>query len=157
MRRRDLIALLGGAALARPTAAGAQQGERVRRVGVLMTYAESDAEAQSWVAAFREALRPLGWSENRNLAIEVRWAPGGRAVPEGSAQALVAAGPDLILASTTPATTALLQQTRTIPIVFVLVSDPVGSGFVASFPRPGGNVTGFTTMEPTMAASGWSC
>ena len=116
-----------------------------------MTYAESDAEAQGWIVAFREALRSLGWNESRNLEIDVRWAPGGTAGTEAAAQALVAATPDLILASTTPATTALLQQTRTIPIVFALVSDPVGSGFVASFPRPGGNVTGFATMEPTIA------
>jgi ABC-type uncharacterized transport system substrate-binding protein len=149
MKRRSFIILLGGASL--PLLAHARQGGRVRRIAMLMTYAESDAEAQTWVSAFREALDKLGWSQNRNIAIDVRWTIGGKAATEGSARELVALQPDLILASTTPATAALLQQTRTIPIVFALVSDPVGSGFVASFPRPGGNVTGFTTMEPTMA------
>src|SRR5216683_3421306 len=149
MKRRSFIILLGGAAL--PLVARAQQGNRVRRVAMLMTYAESDAEAQAWVAAFREALEKLGWNQGRNIGIDLRWSAGGRAGTEAAARELVASQPDLILASTTPATAALLQQTRTIPIVFALVSDPVGSGFVASFARPGGNVTGFTTMEPTMA------
>jgi putative tryptophan/tyrosine transport system substrate-binding protein len=148
--RRKFLATLGGAA-AWPLAARAQQGERARRIGVLMAYAESDAEAQAWVAAFREGLRKLGWMEGRNIGIDIHWATGERTTIERFAKEIVARGPELIVASTTPATTALLQQTRTIPIVFALVSDPVGSGFVASFARPGGNVTGFTTMEPTMA------
>jgi putative tryptophan/tyrosine transport system substrate-binding protein len=130
-KRRDFITLLSGAAAAWPLAARAQWGERVRRIGVLMAYAESDSEAQAWMAAFRQGLQKLGWTD--------------------FARELVASAPELILASTTPATAALLQQTRSIPIVFALVSDPVGSGFVASFARPGGNVTGFTTMDPTMA------
>jgi putative ABC transport system substrate-binding protein len=150
MRRRALITLLGGAAVW-PLAARAQQGERARRIGVLMAYADSDAEAQAWVAAFREGLQKLGWTEGRDVAIDVRWATGETEPIQRFAKELVASRPEVILASSTPPTTALLQQTRSIPIVFALVSDPVGSGFVASFPRPGGNVTGFTTMEPTMA------
>src|SRR5262245_13346742 len=145
------MSLLGGAAAAWPLSARAQQSERMRRIGVLMAYAESDSEAQVWIAAFREGLQKLGWTEGRNISLDVRWATGERVAIERFAKELVATEPELILASTTPATAALLQQTRTIPIVFALVSDPVGSGFVASFARPGGNVTGFTTMEPTMA------
>jgi putative ABC transport system substrate-binding protein len=148
--------LLGGAGAAWPLVARAQQAERMRRMGVLMAYAESDSEAQAWVAAFREGLQKRGWTEGRNIGIDVRWATGDREAIQRSAKELVASQPELLLASSTPPTAALLQQTRTIPIVFALVSDPVGSGFVKSFPRPGGNVTGFTTMEPTMAG-GWNC
>jgi putative ABC transport system substrate-binding protein len=151
VRRRDFITLLGGAAFAWPVAARAQQGERMRRIALLMAYAESDSEARAWVAAFREKLQMLGWTEGRNIAIDVHWATGETEPVRRLAKELVASRPELVLASTTPATTALLQQPRTIPIVFALVSDPIGSGFVTSFPRPGGNVTGFTTMEPTMA------
>jgi putative tryptophan/tyrosine transport system substrate-binding protein len=150
LRRREFITLLGAAA-AWPLAARAQQGERLRRIAMLMAYAESDSEAQTWVAAYRDRLQQLGWTEGRNIAIDVRWATGETEAIQRYAKELVASRPELLLASSTPPTAALLQQTRTIPIVFTLVSDPVGSGFVASFPRPGGNVTGFTTMEPTMA------
>jgi ABC-type uncharacterized transport system substrate-binding protein len=150
MRRRHFITLFGGAA-AWPITVHAQTGERMRRIAVLMAYAESDSEAQAWIAAFREGLGKLGWTEGRNIHLDVRWATGERVGIERFAKELVATSPQLILASTTPATAALLQHTRTIPIVFALVSDPVGSSFVASFARPGGNVTGFTTMEPTMA------
>jgi putative tryptophan/tyrosine transport system substrate-binding protein len=150
MRRRAFITLLGVAA-AWPLAAPAQQGERMRRIGVLMAYAESESEAQAWIAALREGLQKLGRTEGRNISLDVRWATGERVAIERFAKELVATEPELILASTTPTTAALLQQTRTIPIVFALVSDPVGSGFVASFARPGGNVTGFTTIDPTMA------
>jgi ABC-type uncharacterized transport system substrate-binding protein len=151
MQRREFIILFGGAAAASPVAARAQQGDRMRRIAVLMAYAESDSEAQAWIAEFREGLQKLGWTEGRNIAIDVRWATGDREAIERFAKELVAMRPELILASTTTATAALLQVTRTIPIVFAIVSDPVGSGFVASFARPGGNVTGFTTMDPTMA------
>jgi ABC-type uncharacterized transport system substrate-binding protein len=151
MRRREFITLLGSAAAVWPLAARAQQDDRMRRIAVLMAYAESDSEAQAWVAAFREGLQKLGWTEGRNIGINVRWATGDTETIQRFAKELVASQPELLLASSTPPTAALLQQTRTIPIVFALVSDPVGSGFVASFPRPGGNVTGFTTMEPTMA------
>ena len=152
MRRREFITLLGGAAAAWPLAARAQQPERMRRIGVLMAYAESDREGQACVAAFREGLQKLGWAEGRNIRIDTRWAtPGDAEAMQRFAKELVALQPDLILSQSTPTTAALLQQTRTIPIVFANVSDPVGSGFVASFPRPGGNVTGFTNIEPTMA------
>jgi ABC-type uncharacterized transport system substrate-binding protein len=151
MKRREFITLLGGAAVAWPLGARGQQRERVRHIGVLMAYAESDSEAQAWMAAFRQGLQKLGWTDGRNISLDIRWATGERAAIERFAKELVASAPELILASTTPATAALLQQTRSIPIVFALVSDPVGSGFVASFARPGGNVTGFTTMDPTMA------
>jgi putative ABC transport system substrate-binding protein len=123
----------------------------VRRIGMLMGFAESDLEGQAYVAAFREGLQKLGWAENRNMRIDTRWSPPPDAeATQRFAKELVALQPDLILSHNTPTTAALLQQTRTIPIIFATVADPVGSGFVASFPRPGGNVTGFTTMEPTM-------
>ena len=151
MRRREFITLLGGAA-AWPLAARAQQADRMRRIGVLMGYAESDRQGQAFVAAFRDELQKLGWAEGRNIRIDTRWAtPGDAESRQRFAKELVALQPDLILSHGTPATATLLQQTRTIPIVFAAVSDPVGSGFVASFPRPGGNVTGFMNMEPTMA------
>jgi putative ABC transport system substrate-binding protein len=151
MKRRDFIALLGGgAALAVPRVARAQN--KVRRIGVLMAIAENDREGQARVAAFREGLAKLGWAEGRNIRIDTRWAtPRDAEARQRFAKELVALQPDLILSQATPTTATLLQQTRTIPIVFVGVSDPIGSGFVASFPRPGGNVTGFITMEPTMA------
>jgi len=150
MRRRDFITLLGGAALAWPRVAHAQ--ERMRRIGVLMSFAESDPQAQAHVAAFREELQKLGWVEGRNIRIDIRWAtPRDAESRQRVAKELVALRPDLILSGTTATTAALLRQTRTIPIVFAVVSDPVGSGFVASFSRPGGNVTGFTNIEATMA------
>src|SRR5260370_5677493 len=151
MRRRRFITLVCGIA-GWPFTAGAQQRDPVRRIAVLMAYAESDPEGEAWVAAFREALQKLGWTERRNIEIDVRWATGDMDAIERAANEIVGSRPKLILASTTVATTALLKQTRTVSIVFALVSDPVGSGFVVSFPRPGGNVTGFTTMEPTMGA-----
>jgi putative tryptophan/tyrosine transport system substrate-binding protein len=151
MKRREFITLLGGAA-AWPLAAGAEQPDQVRRIGVLMGYAESDSDARAWYAAFREALQKLGWTEDRNIQIDTRWAtPDDSESMRRLAKELVAPQPNVILSSTTPTTTALLQQTRTIPIVFAIVADPIGSGFVASFARPGGNVTGFTFTEPTMA------
>jgi putative ABC transport system substrate-binding protein len=151
MRRREFITLLGGA-IVWPLAAHAQQPDRMRRIGVLMGYAESDREGQAFVAAFREGLQKLGWAEGRNIRIDTRWAtPGDAESIQRFAKELIALQPDLILSAATPTTAALLQQTRTIPIIFATVSDPVGSGFVASFPRPGGNVTGFTNIEPTMA------
>ena len=151
MRRREFITLLGGAAATWPLAARAQQPDAVRRIGVLMGFAESDREGQAFVAAFREGLQKLGWAEGRNIRIDYRWAALDTELMQRFAKELVALQPDLILSQSTPATAAMLQQTRTIPIVFALVADPIGSGFVASFPQPGGNVTGFVTMEPTMA------
>jgi putative ABC transport system substrate-binding protein len=151
MKRREFITLLGGAA-AWPFAARAQQGVRVRRIGVLMGYAESDLDAQTKIAAFREGLQKLGWAEGRNVRIDTRWPiPADVESMQRLAKELVALQPDVILSHITPTTAALLHQTRTMPIVFAAVSDPVGSGFVASFSRPGGNVTGFTSIEPTMA------
>ena len=118
----------------------------------MMAYAESDREGQAFVAAFREELQKLGWTEGRNIRIDMRWAtPATRKLIQRLAKELIALQPDLILSHSTPTTAALLQQTRTIPIIFANVSDPVGSGFVASLPRPGGNVTGFINMEATMA------
>ena len=149
--RRELLAALGGAA-AWPLAARAQQPDRVRRIGVLMGYAESDSDARAWYAAFQEALQKLGWTEGRNTEIVTRWAiPDDAESMRRLAKELVVLQPDLLLSSTTPTTTALLQQTHTIPIIFAIVADPIGSGFVASFARPGGNVTGFIFTEPTMA------
>jgi ABC-type uncharacterized transport system substrate-binding protein len=153
MKRREFITLLGGAAAAWPLAANAQQRtDRVLRIGLLMGYAESDREGQAFVAALLEGLQKLGWTDGRNIRIDYRWATPDDAEPRQQfAKELVALQPDLILSHTTPPTAALLQQTRTIPIIFVNVGDPVGSGFVASFPRPGGNVTGFIVTEPTIA------
>jgi putative ABC transport system substrate-binding protein len=150
LRRREFTALLGGAA-AWPLAARAQEPGGMRRIGVLMAFADGDPAGQARVAAFREGLLKLGWAEGRNIRIETRWATADVASIQRSAKELVATQPDLILSNSTPTTAALLQQTRTIPIVFAVVSDPVGSGFVASFPRPGGNATGLTNIEPTMA------
>src|SRR5262249_44373736 len=152
MKRRKFITLLGAAAAAWPLAARAQQpAERVRRLGVLMAYDESDQEGQAWVAAFHGGLQKLGWTEGRNIRIDSRWAAADAESRQRFAKELVALAPDLILTQNTPTTLAMMEQTRTIPIIFANVVDPVGSGFVAGLPRPGGNVTGFTTMEPTMA------
>jgi putative ABC transport system substrate-binding protein len=149
--RREFISLLGGAAATWPLAARAQQPERMRRIGVLMAFAESDREGQTFVAALREGLQKSGWTEDRNIRIDTRWAAGDTEAMQRLAKELVALQPDLILSANTPTTAALLQQTRTIPIIFVNVADPIGSGFVPSLSRPGGNITGFITMEPTMA------
>ena len=152
MRRRDFIAGIGWISGCVADWGPRAAGRRIRRIGVLMGYAESDPEGQAFFAAFREGLRKLGWAEGRNIRIDMRWAiPGDPESIRRLAKELVAQQPDLILSHNTPTTTAMLQHTRTIPIVFVIVADPVGSGLVASFARPGGNVTGFTTLEPTIA------
>ena len=151
MRRRDFITILGGAVVASPIAARAQQSERMRRVGVLTTAAENDATEQRRQAAFRRRFDELGWRAGRNIQIDYRWAASNADRLRIFAKELVELKPDLIFAETTPATAAVLGETRTIPIVFVVVSDPVGSGFVTSLNRPGGNVTGFMNMEPTLA------
>jgi putative tryptophan/tyrosine transport system substrate-binding protein len=152
LRRREFITLLGSAAATWPLAARAQQDQRVRRIGVLMgDFPENGPEAQAVVAAFREGLQKLGWTEGHNIRIDTRWAAADIEAMQRFAKELVGLQPELIFSTNTPATATLLQQTRTIPIVFVQVTDPVGSGFVASLPHPGGNVTGFITMEPTMA------
>jgi putative tryptophan/tyrosine transport system substrate-binding protein len=150
LKRREFITLLSGAAAAWPLVARAQQAERMRRIGVHMT--TDDSEAKARFVAFLQGLQQLGWTEGRNIRIDIRWAaPGDAELIRRLAKELVALQPDLILSSSTPTTAALLNETRTIPIVFANISDPLGSGFVASYPRPGGNVTGFTNMEPTMA------
>jgi putative ABC transport system substrate-binding protein len=151
IRRREFIALLGGAA-ACPLAAHAQQRERMRRIGVLTPNRENDPQATAWLSAFVQALTELGWREGRNLRMDVRWAAGSPDLVRMYANELVGLEPDAILVESTPQTAALQQETRTIPIVFVLVSDPVGSGFVAGLPRPGGDITGFRIQEPSMGS-----
>ena len=151
MRRREFLKLVAGSAVAWPFVARAQQPERMRRIGVLMGYAESDRQGQANVAAFRVGLQKLGWTEGRNVAIEYRWAAAEADLVQQFAKELVALQPDLILTQNTPITAAVLQQTRTIPIIFANVSDPVGSGFVAGLPRPGGNVTGLIDIDASMA------
>jgi ABC-type uncharacterized transport system substrate-binding protein len=146
IERRKFLATVGGAA-AWPLAARAQQPERVRRIGVLMNLASDDAEGQARLAAFHQALQQLGWSDGRNVRVDYRWAAGDAARFHTYAEELLALGPDVILASATPSVQALQQATRTVPIVFAIVADPVGAGFVDSLARPGGNVTGFTPGE----------
>jgi len=150
LRRREFITLLGGAAAAWPLAVRAQQGERMRRIGALIGGAETDPESRARVAALREGLEQRGWSEGRNLRIDYRWASADSDRIRAFAAELVATAPEAIFAHTTPATTRLLEATRNIPIVFASVSDPIGDGIVASFARPGGNVTGFTNVEASM-------
>src|SRR5262249_654044 len=151
MKRRDFITLLGGAAAVGPLAARAQQRERMRRIGVLMAYAEGDREGQAFIAAFREVLKKFGWADGRNIRIDMRWAAFDEQLMQRVAKELVVLQPDLILSSSTPTTAVLLQQTATIPIIFANVADPVGSGFVASLPRPAPNVTRFTNLERLLA------
>jgi putative tryptophan/tyrosine transport system substrate-binding protein len=150
MRRREFITLLGGAAAAWPFAARAQQLERMRRVGVLMPFAENDADAQANITAFREAFQTLGWTDSRNVRIDYRWGGGEAERISTYASELVGLKPDVILVSSPLVLQPLLQETRSIPIVFTQITDPVGSGFVASLARPGGNVTGFAIAEFSM-------
>jgi putative tryptophan/tyrosine transport system substrate-binding protein len=147
MKRREFISLLGGAAAAWPLAARAQQGERMRRIGVLMHLSENDPEAQRLVATFREGLAQLGWTEGRNLRIDNRWSAGDIERIRRYAAELVALGPDVILAYGGSVVGPLQQVSSTVPIVFVEVIDPVGAGFVTSLARPGGNATGFSLFE----------
>ena len=150
MKRREFMTLLGGAAVVWPLAARAQQPERVRRIGVLIGYAENDPETQARLAAFRQGIEQLGWTEGRNVRIDYRFAPAGPDQAQLFAKELVALRPDVLVGNSSPASAALLRETRTISIVFVGVSDPVGSGLVASIARPGGNTTGFTNFEPSL-------
>jgi putative tryptophan/tyrosine transport system substrate-binding protein len=152
VKRREFITLLGGAAAAWPLAAGAQQGERVRRIGVLIGVAE-DAETKAWVATFHKRLDELGWKVGGNLQIEERWTDGDADRNLAFAGEIVAGKPDAVFAFSSVAVAALQQESRTVPIVFTAISDPVGSGFVEkSLARPGRNATGFTNFVPTMAA-----
>ena len=144
MRRREFITLVGGTAAAWPFAAQAQR--KMRRIGVLINTAADDPEGQSRLAGFLQGLQEAGWAVGRNVTIDVRWAAADVELMKRFAKELVALKPDLIFTSTTHATAAMLQATSTIPVVFTLVADPVGRGFVASLPRPGGNVTGFTPI-----------
>jgi putative ABC transport system substrate-binding protein len=150
MRRREFITLLGGAAVAWPLAATAQQPEQMRRIGVLIGSAESDPESLLRTTAFEQRLAEIGWMSGRNVRIDYRWAGGDPGDMQALAKELVESQPDVILASSTPVVAALVRETRTIPIVFVVVSDPIGSGFVASLPRPGGNITGFINIESSL-------
>jgi putative ABC transport system substrate-binding protein len=153
MRRREVIALLGGVAAAalRPRTARAQQDGRTRRVGVLMNLAADDTAGRERFAAIVLGLREAGWVDGRNIQIDARWTAGDPERFRTYAAELVALAPDVILAATTPAVTALRQASRTVPIVFVGVVDPVGSGMVASLARPGGNATGFVIFEYALA------
>jgi putative ABC transport system substrate-binding protein len=149
MRRRDFIKFVGTAP-AWPLLARAQQREKVRRIGVLMAHREGDPEFQDYLSAFRQGLQKLGWVEDRNIQIDTRWgALDDKEVRQQSAKEILALNPDIILTQNTPPTASMLQQTQTVPVVFVIVTDPVGSGFVRSLSRSGGNATGFTIMEPT--------
>ncbi len=147
MRRREFITALGGAVAAGPLAARAQQPEPIRRVGVLMSTAEDDAESKARIAAFLHGLQQSGWTEGRNVRIDIRWPAGDADRIRGYATELVALAPDAILATGSATLAPLLQATRTVPVVFVIVPDPVGAGFVERLARPGGNATGFLMFE----------
>jgi putative tryptophan/tyrosine transport system substrate-binding protein len=150
MRRRDFIAGLFGTA-AWPLAARAQQPAPVRRIGVLMALDEHDPEGKVWLSRFTQGLADLGWADGRNLRMDVRWAAGNVDRIRMFAKELVDLQPDVILSQSTPVTTALKRETQSIPVIFVIVSDPVGDGFVAGLARPGGNITGFINQEAGMA------
>jgi putative tryptophan/tyrosine transport system substrate-binding protein len=154
MRRRNFIAGLASIIVARPLAARAQQPDRMRLIGVLMAYAESDSTAQSWLAAFRAALAKLGWTEGSNLRIELRWSAADADTMRTLAKELIDLRPSAIFGVTTPAIGALARETRTIPIVFAGVSDPISGGFVANLAHPGGNITGFMTSNGDPALGG---
>jgi putative ABC transport system substrate-binding protein len=149
MKRREFISLFGGVT-AWPLVARAQQSDRMRRIGMLNNFVENDRDEQAWISAFRQRLESLGWSEGRNLRIDVRWGAGDLGRLRDHAAELVSMAPDVLFGESTPAIRALQQVTRTIPIVFVGGSNPVGSGFVASLARPGGNITGFISFEPAI-------
>jgi putative tryptophan/tyrosine transport system substrate-binding protein len=146
VKRREFITLIGGA-VAWPLAARAQQGERMRRVVFLHALAENDPEVQTRIAAFRQGLETLGWTENRNIQIAHQFSGGDFAQMQAYTAEIVSSAPDLIVATSSPVIAALMQATRTIPIVFAVLNDPVGQGFVASLAGPGGNITGFTFID----------
>ena len=147
MRRREFTMLLGGSVAAWPLVARAQQPDRMRHIGVLMGTAADDSESQARTTAFAQGLAQLGWADGRNVQIDTRWATTNPDDIRRHAAELAALAPDVILASSAPTVAALQQATRTVPVVFVLVVDPVGSGFVESLARPGGNITDFMLFE----------
>ena len=149
--RREFITLLGGAAAAWPLAARAQQPERMRRIGIILPAAADHAEFQTWVGAFLQALAQLGWAIGRNVRIDTRWATTNAAEVRRHAAELAALAPDVILAAGSVTVGPMLQATRTVPIVFPIVVDPVGAGVVDSLARPGGNATGFLTFEYSLS------
>jgi putative ABC transport system substrate-binding protein len=149
MKRREFIAF-GGVAVAWPLAARAQQAERLPRIGVLMTSDAGNPQAQSQLASFKQGLQQLGWIDGRNIQVDYRFGAADVGRIESFAKELVNSRPDLIVGHTTPGTAALARETKTIPIIFVVVSDPVGSGLVASLAHPGGNITGFINIEASM-------
>ena len=157
MRRREFITLLGGAALAWPLAARAQKAARVRRIGVLMVTAESDPLGQQRVGALRAGLVELGWREGGNLQIDVRWSGGDANRLKDYTAELVRLVPDVIVTNGSPATAAIEQATRSIPIVFAVVSDPVEQGFIASLGHSGGNITGFSFVDFPLFGSRSNC
>ena len=150
MRRREFISVFGGAAVLWPLAARAQHPDRVRRIGVLIGYAENDPQTQARLAAFRQRLEKRGWSEGRNVHIETRFAGSDSSKYGPLAKDLIATQPDVILAHTTQVAAALQRESRVIPMVFVNVSDPIGSGFVTSLARPGENFTGVLQYEASV-------
>ena len=150
MRRRKFLGVLGGVAAAWPLVASAQQPDRVRRIGVLMGFAENDEVWQAYLTAFKQRLQDLGWTDGRNVRFDIRFTGESTERTRIAAVELVALAPDVIFVTTNPVVSALTQATRTIPIVFTWVSDSVGSGYVASLAHPGGNVTGFHNFEPAM-------
>jgi putative tryptophan/tyrosine transport system substrate-binding protein len=152
MKRRHFLALLGSAAVCSVGDAGAQHPERMRRIGVLVGSAQDDPESPPRTTAFEKALADLGWAVGRNIQIDYRSAGGDTAQMQALAKELVELRPDVLLGSTTPVVAALARETQTIPIIFVVVSDPIGSGFIASLPRPGGNITGFINIESSLGA-----
>jgi len=147
VNRRSFITLVGGAAAVWPLAARAQQPAGVRRLGVLLNLSENDVEAQRLVKAFREGLAQFGWADGRNLRLDYRWAGGDVGRIKTFAKELVELSPDIMVGYATPSVAALQQETRSIPIVFLSVTDPVGQGLVASLAHPGGNITGFAVFE----------
>ena len=155
MKRREFMSLLGGAVTAWPLAARAQQGERVRRVGVLMGYAESDPAAQAQVAALRQELRKLGWEEGRNIRVDVRFpaADAGRA--RAVLMELISLTPDVLVTNTNLVTAVVQAEVRTTPVVFIFVGDPVGSGFVNNDARPNSNLTGFANWDSLAMSGKW--
>jgi putative ABC transport system substrate-binding protein len=150
MKRRAFLVLIGGAIAASTPAARAEQDAAIRRVGVLMPFSPEDPKVKTDLAAFARQLQSLGWTQGQNLQIDYRWSTGDTAKMQADAKELVATRPDVLFTRSTPATAALLSNTQSVPVVFAVVSDPVGEGFVASVARPGGNATGFTNAESSL-------